>query len=108
MNQIIVEKNLGLTEYELAFYDALGVNDSAVQVLGDDTLRDIAMELVRTIKNNITIDWTLRESVQAKMRVAVKKILRQYGYPPDKEKLAVKTVLEQATRICENWAELAY
>lgn len=94
---------LGLTEYELAFYDALGVNDSAVQVLGDETLREIAMELVRTVKNNITIDWTLRENVQAKMRVAIKKILRQYGYPPDKEKLAVKTVLEQATRICEEW-----
>lgn len=94
---------LGLTEYELAFYDALGVNDSAVQVLGDETLREIAMELVRTVKNNITIDWTLRENVQAKMRVAVKKILRKYGYPPDKEKLAVKTVLEQATRICEEW-----
>jgi type I restriction enzyme R subunit len=62
------------------------------------------MELVKTVKN-ITIDWTLRESVQAKMRVAVKKILRQYGYPPDKEKLAVKTVLEQANRICEEWVE---
>ncbi|NYB52067.1 MAG: type I restriction endonuclease subunit R [Methanobacteriaceae archaeon] len=96
-------EDLGLTEYELAFYDALGVNDSAVQVLGDEVLREIAMELVKTIKNNITIDWTLRASVQAKMRVAVKKILRQYGYPPDKEKLAVKTVLEQATRICEDW-----
>lgn len=95
---------LGLTEYELAFYDALGVNDSAVQVLGDDVLRKIAMELVTAIKNNITIDWTLRESVQAQMRVSVKKILRQYGYPPDKEALAVKTVLEQANRVCEEWA----
>ncbi|MEN6553877.1 MAG: type I restriction endonuclease subunit R [Methanobacterium sp.] len=96
--------DLGLTEYELAFYDALGVNDSAVKVLGDDVLRDIAMDLVKAIKSNITIDWTLRESVQAQMRVAVKKILRQYGYPPDKEKLAVKTVLEQANRVCEEWA----
>lgn len=63
------------------------------------------MELVKTVKNNISIDWTLRENVQAKMRVAVKKVLRQYGYPPDMEKLAVKTVLEQANRICEEWAE---
>jgi len=99
-------ENLGLTEYELAFYDALGVNDSAVKVLGDDVLREIAMELVQAIKSNITIDWTLRESVQAKMRVAVKRILKKYGYPPDKQKLAVKTVLEQATRVCEEWAKV--
>ena len=97
-------ENLGLSEYELAFYDALGANDSAVQVLGDDTLRAISMELVKTIKNNITIDWTLRESVQAKLRVAVKKVLRKYGFPPDKQKIAVKSVLEQANRICEQWA----
>lgn len=98
-------EDLGLTEYELAFYDALEVNDSAVKILGDEILKEIAMELVKAIKNNITIDWTLRESVQAKMRVDVKKILRQFGYPPDKEKLAVKTVLEQATRVCEEWAK---
>ncbi len=99
-------EDLGLTEYELAFYDALGVNDSAVQVLGDDVLREIAMELVKAIKSNITIDWTLRESVQAKMRVAVKRILKKYDYPPDKQKLAVKTVLEQANRVCEEWAKV--
>ena len=99
-------EDLGLTEYELAFYDALEVNDSAVQVLGDDILREIAMELVKVIKSNITIDWTLRESVQAKMRVSVKRILKQYGYPPDKQKLAVKTVLEQATKVCEEWAKV--
>jgi len=99
-------EDLGLTEYELAFYDALEVNDSAVKILGDEILKEIAMELVKAIKSNITIDWTLRESVQAKMRVDVKKILRQFGYPPDKEKLAVKTVLEQATRVCEEWAKV--
>lgn len=97
-------EDMGLTEYELAFYDALGVNDSAVQVLGDETLKEIAMELVQAIKSNITIDWTLRESVQAKMRVSVKRILKKYDYPPDKQKLAVKTVLEQANRVCEEWA----
>ena len=74
-------EDFGLTEYELAFYDALGVNDSAVQVLGDETLRAISMELVKTVKNNITIDWTLRENVQAKMRVAVKKVLKQIWIP---------------------------
>lgn len=98
-------EDLGLTEYELAFYDSLGVNDSAVQVLGDDVLREIAMELVKTVKTNITIDWTLRENVQAKLRVAVKRVLRANGYPPDKEKLAVETVLEQANRICQDWVE---
>ena len=98
-------EDLGLTEYELAFYDALEINDSAVQVLGDEILRQIAMELVQAIKSNITVDWTLRESVQAKMRVAVKRILKKYGYPPDKQKLAVKTVLEQANRVCEEWAK---
>ncbi|MBV1767343.1 MAG: DUF3387 domain-containing protein, partial [Methanobacterium sp.] len=89
-------KGLGLSEAELAFYDALGVSDSAVQVLGDETLRKIAMELVETIRRNLTVDWTLRENVQAKMRVAIKRILRKYDYPPDKQKKAVETVLEQA------------
>jgi len=98
-------EELNLTEYEIAFYDALGVNDSAVQVLGDDTLREIAIELVKTIKDNITIDWTLRENVQAKLRVAVKRILRSYGYPPDKQEKATETVLEQATLICKERAE---
>ena len=87
---------LGLSDDELAFYDALGVNDSAVQVLGDDKLCDIARELVTTVRANITIDWTLRENVRAKMRVFVKRVLRKYGYPPDKKESATRTVLEQA------------
>ena len=99
-------EKLGLNDTELAFYDALGVNDSAVQVMGDETLREIAMELVKTVRNNITIDWTLRESVQAKMRVSVRRVLKQYGYPPDKQKEAVKTVLEQANIICKDMAEV--
>lgn len=98
-------ERLNLTEDELAFYDALEVNDSAVKVLGDETLRTIARELVRTVRNNVTIDWTLKESVQAKLRVVVKRILRKYGYPPDKQKKATETVLEQATLICKDWAE---
>ena len=97
-------EDLGLTEEEIAFYDALEVNDSAVQVLGDETLRIIAQELVRAVRNNVTIDWTLRENVRAKMRVLVKRILRRYGYPPDKQKKATQTVLEQAEVLCRDWA----
>ena len=97
-------EKLGLSDDELAFYDALETNDSAVKVLGDDTLRTIARELVETVKKNVTIDWTLRENVQAQLRVLVKRILRKYGYPPDKQEQATKTVLEQAEALCPEWA----
>jgi len=96
-------EKLKLTEEEVAFYDALETNDSAVKVLGDETLRAIARELVDTIRKNVTIDWTLRESVQAKLRVMVKRVLKKYGYPPDKQKKATETVLEQASLICRDW-----
>ena len=86
-------ERLGLSDDELAFYDALGVNDSAVQVLGDDTLRDIARELVQTVRGNVTIDWTLRENVRANLRRLVKRVLRTHGYPPDKQEAATRTVL---------------
>ena len=89
-------ERLGLSEDELAFYDALETNDSAVKVLGDETLRGIARELVETVRNNVTIDWTLRENVRAHLRVLVKRILRKHGYPPDKQEKATRTVLEQA------------
>jgi type I restriction enzyme, R subunit len=95
---------LGLSEDELAFYDALETNDSAVQVLGDATLRAIAQELVRTVRANITIDWTLRENVRAQLRVLVKRILRKHGYPPDKQEQATHTVLEQAEVLSAAWA----
>ena len=95
---------LGLSEDELAFYDALETNDSAVQVLGDATLRAIAQELVRTVRANVTIDWTLRESVRAQLRVLVKRILRKHGYPPDKQEQATHTVLEQAEVLSAAWA----
>ncbi|KAB2964943.1 MAG: type I restriction endonuclease subunit R [Thermoanaerobaculia bacterium] len=95
---------LGLTDDELAFYDALETNDSAVQVLGDETLRQIARELVETVRKNVTIDWTLRENVRAQLRVYVKRILRKYGYPPDKQEKATQTVLEQAEVLSEGWA----
>ena len=95
---------LGLSDDELAFYDALGVNDSAVQVLGDETLRDIARELVQTVRSNVTIDWTLRENVRANLRRLVKRVLRKHGYPPDKQESATRTVLEQAEVLSAGWA----
>jgi type I restriction enzyme R subunit len=95
---------LDLTEDELAFYDALEANDSAVKVLGDDVLRDIARELVTAVRSNVTIDWTMRENVRAHLRVIVKRILRKYGYPPDKQEKATLTVLEQAEVLSEDWA----
>jgi type I restriction enzyme R subunit len=96
---------LWLSEDELAFYDALETNDSAVKVLGEPTLKTIARELVATVRKNVTIDWTLRENVRAQLRVVVKRILRKYGYPPDKQEKATQTVLEQAEVLSEEWAE---
>ncbi|MFA5856685.1 MAG: type I restriction endonuclease subunit R [Candidatus Pacearchaeota archaeon] len=98
-------KKLGLNEDEIAFYDALEVNDSAVKVLGDEILRKIAREIFETIRKNVSIDWTIRESVQAHLRVCVKKILRKYGYPPDKQEKATLIVLSQAGVIAKDWAE---
>jgi type I restriction enzyme R subunit len=97
-------ENLGLSDDELAFYDALETNDSAVKVLGDDTLRTIARELVATVRKNVTIDWTIRDNVRAQLRVLVKRILRKYGYPPDKQEKATETVLEQAEVLSEAWS----
>jgi type I restriction enzyme R subunit len=96
---------LHLTRDELAFYDALEVNDSAVKVLGDETLRTIARELVEQVRKNTTIDWTLKESVRAKLRVIVKRILRKHGYPPDKQEAATNTVLQQAELLSDYWTE---
>jgi type I restriction enzyme R subunit len=98
-------ENLGFSEAELAFYDALETNDSAVKVLGDEVLRKIAVEIADSIAKNATIDWDKRESVRAKMRVVVKRILRKYDYPPDKQEKAVQTVMEQAELTCRNVVE---
>jgi len=98
-------EKLGLTDDEVAFYDALEVNDSAVAVLGDETLRRIAQELVKAVRNSITIDWTVRENVRAQMRVIIKRILRKYGYPPDKQARATELVLEQAEVLCKDWMD---
>ncbi|OPY48626.1 MAG: hypothetical protein A4E48_02655 [Methanosaeta sp. PtaU1.Bin060] len=97
-------EELGMTEEELAFYDALEVNDSAVKVLGDETLRKIAKELVEAVRKNVTIDWTVKESAKAKLRVIVRRLLRKYGYPPDKQEKATQTVLEQAELLCKELA----
>jgi len=99
-------KQQDMSDDEIAFYDALGVNDSAVQVLGNETLRKIALELTRMIRSSVTIDWTQRDSVQAEIRLKVKKILRKYGYPPDKQENATQTVLEQAELIAKDWVSL--
>jgi type I restriction enzyme R subunit len=98
-------ENLNLAEDELAFYDALEVNDSAVKVLGDDQLKLIARELVRIVHENVSIDWTVKENVRAKLRVMVRRILRKYGYPPDMQEKATQTVLEQAEMIARDWAD---
>ena len=96
-------EKLGLSEEELAFYDALETNDSAVKVLGDEVLRTIARQLVETVRENVTIDWTLRENVRAHLRVLVKRVLRRHGYPPDKQEKATLTVLEQAELLSAEW-----
>jgi type I restriction enzyme R subunit len=101
-------EELGLDFREYAFYTALEVNDSAVAVLGDDVLRHIARDLVDTVRKNTSIDWTVRENVQAKMRIAVKKILRKYGYPPDMELKATETVLEQAKLFADQLDKISY
>jgi type I restriction enzyme R subunit len=99
-------ETLGLSEDEIAFYDALEINDSAVKVLGEPTLKTIARELVETVKKNVTIDWTVRENVRAQLRVLVKRILRKHGYPPDKQEKATETVLQQAELLCADWAPI--
>ncbi|MDE0237392.1 MAG: HsdR family type I site-specific deoxyribonuclease, partial [bacterium] len=97
-------EELGLSDDELAFYDALGVNDSAVAVLGDEVLCQIAGELVETVRNSVTIDWTLRENVRADIRRMVKRVLRKHNYPPDKQEEATLVVLEQAEVLSAAWA----
>ena len=96
-------ETLGLTEDEVAFYDALETNDSAVKILGDEILKTIARDLVREVRESLTIDWKDRENVRAAMKVKIKRILRKYGYPPDKQEKATQTVMEQAETLCEEW-----
>jgi type I restriction enzyme R subunit len=97
--------DLGLNDDEVAFYDALATNGSAREIMGDDQLKVIATELITQVRKNVTIDWTLREGARARIRVIVKRILNKYGYPPDLQEAAVKTVLEQAKLLADGWAE---
>ena len=97
-------EQLGLSDDELAFYDALETNDSAVKILGDDALRAMARDLVGVVRRNTSIDWTVRESVRANLRRLIRRVLKKYGYPPDKQAQATLTVLEQAELSCEQWA----
>ena len=100
-------EKLGLMDDELAFYDALSESESAVKVMGDEILSGMARELVATVRRNVTIDWTIRETSRARLRVLVRRMLRKYGYPPDKQEEATKTVLEQAEVLSEGWAVAA-
>jgi type I restriction enzyme R subunit len=100
-------EELGMSEQELAFYDALSNNESARQVLGNDKLRELSIVLVDRVKQNATIDWSIKESVRARITVMVKRLLRQYGYPPDKQAIATETVLQQAQLFTEEWVNNA-
>lgn len=93
------KKHMGLTDFEYAFYTAVASNDSAKQLMQHDKLRELAVVLTQKIRDNASIDWTIKESVRAKLKVIVKRLLRQYGYPPDMELLATETVLKQAEMI---------
>lgn len=95
---------LGLTEEEVAFYDALAANASAVEVMGNEELAFIAHELVKVVRQNVSIDWTVKKSARAKIRIVVKRILRRHGYPPDLQAQATQTVLEQAELFASSWA----
>lgn len=99
-NAIKRGEEMGLSNAEIAFYDALANNETAQQVMADEDLRKIASELVEAVRKNVTIDWALKESVRAKMRIAVKRILNLHGYPPDKREEATQLVLMQAERLC--------
>jgi len=94
-------ERLGLTKDEVAFYNALEINDSAVQILGDEQLKEIAREITEKVRANATIDWTIRESARAKLMVIVKRTLTKWGYPPDKQAKAIETVLKQAELLAD-------
>jgi type I restriction enzyme R subunit len=97
---------MGLTEYEYAFYTAVADNKSALELMGKEKLKELATVLFQEVRKNATIDWTIRENVKAKLRVAVKRILRKYGYPPDMQELATETVIKQAEMIAQEIADM--
>lgn len=95
---------LGLNQEEVAFYDALADNEASVRELGDETLKKIAVELTEKLRRSTTVDWSVRETVRARLRLMVKRILRKYKYPPDKADEATELVLRQAETLSEQWA----
>lgn len=97
-------EDLGLNDDEICFYDALAANENAVRAMGNDELKVIAAELVTNVRKSVTIDWTVRESARAKIRIMIRRILKKHGYPPDLEAEATKLVLEQAEALCADWA----
>ncbi len=97
----------GLNQEEIAFYDALAENQSARDMMGEPALRVIALELVKSLKSSITVDWMHRDAARARLRVLVKRVLRKYGYPPDLQDAAVQNVLQQAEVLSANWAALS-
>ena len=97
-------EELGLNPDELAFYDALANNEEAVREMGDDILKKIAHELAESLRQNISVDWSVRDSVRARLRLMVKRILRKYKYPPTKQEEAIKLVLEQAETLSAEWS----
>jgi type I restriction enzyme, R subunit len=97
-------EQLGLSEEELGFYEALSANESAVEVMGDEQLSIIAREVLKVVRNNVKIDWTVKESVRANLRRLVRRVLRQHGYPPDMQEKATQTVLQQAELLARDWA----
>ncbi len=99
---------LGLNDDELAFYDALMMNESSVRELGDEILAKIAHELTASLRSNVTVDWSQRESIRAKLRLMVRRILRKYKYPPDRQEEAAEVVLRQAETLCEGWVGFYY
>jgi type I restriction enzyme R subunit len=92
---------MGLSDFEYAFYTAIANNESARQLMKKDKLRELAVVLLQKVRENAALDWTIKESVKAKLKVIVKRILRQYGYPPDMQMLATETVLKQAELIAD-------
>lgn len=94
-----------MSDEEIAFYDALAQNESAVQMMGDEKLCLIAQELLTSLRENVSVDWAHRESARARMRVLVRRILRKYGYPPDLQDSAVQTVLQQAEALSSEWVK---
>lgn len=97
-------ERLGLSQSEVAFYDALATNEAAVRELGDETLKKIAVELTRSLRRSVTVDWAKRDAVRARLRVMVRTLLRRYKYPPDRQEEATETVLRQAEELSAEWA----